>query len=571
MPRLNLVILLYLLIFLLTRSMTPMAQRAVQRIRVAGDVLERNLVTRIDPVYPPLAKSARIQGSVILDFTVSKEGNVKDISVESGHPLLIQSALEALRKWKYRPTTLNGNIVEVISRITFKFALPAEPATLVRQGYTLKPEEATRLEEKLKESPEDMETRTLLLGYYFSAARQAIGTPATLEARRRHILWIIENHPEAEIAGMSEAAMDPSGQLLADKEGYKRAKNLWLKQVQKKGDSVDVIKHAAFFFKTPDMELSATILQKGLSWHPDDQGMAVDLGYQYALAILGARGVNQTGIPQGVDPHRSNGPFAKKARMELENTSNESLLERTISNLLMYGSILRATDTLGNFQVDFLTIAECILMKVEERNPKSPTVIALLEKLKSERARLNPSTEVLSMRARYMMVDLEKSLNTTSDPLQRFGMLSIAAQASLMAGELEKAKKYAQEAIQLAPEMGNAPTSHILNSTHLVLGRVALKLGDIEEAEQELIKAGHLLHEVSADNSSPGMALAKELLEKGRRDVVIHYFDLCAKFWEPGRQALAKWKSTVQAGGIPKFPFALLREISDFQGSYFFL
>ncbi len=96
---------------------------ALQRIRVGGNVQKANLIFQPKPVYPPLAKQARIQGVVKLNAIIDKEGNIKELKAESGHPLLIPSALEAVKQWRYKPTLLNGEPVEVITQIDVNFTL----------------------------------------------------------------------------------------------------------------------------------------------------------------------------------------------------------------------------------------------------------------------------------------------------------------------------------------------------------------------------------------------------------------------------------------------------------------
>jgi protein TonB len=96
---------------------------APQRIRVGGNVQKANLINAPKPVYPPLAKQARIQGTVKLNAIIDKEGNIQQLTVVSGHPLLIPSALEAVKQWKYKPTLLNGEPVEVITQIDVNFTL----------------------------------------------------------------------------------------------------------------------------------------------------------------------------------------------------------------------------------------------------------------------------------------------------------------------------------------------------------------------------------------------------------------------------------------------------------------
>lgn len=96
---------------------------APSRIRVSQGVTEGNLVRKVQPVYPPLAKTARIQGQVILHALISKAGNIENLEVVSGHPMLVQSALDAVRQWKYKPYVLNGEPVAVDTTITVNFNL----------------------------------------------------------------------------------------------------------------------------------------------------------------------------------------------------------------------------------------------------------------------------------------------------------------------------------------------------------------------------------------------------------------------------------------------------------------
>jgi len=111
----------------------------------------------------------------------------------------------------------------------------------VRQGYSLSRENADKLEEKLKTTPEDLSARTQLLGYYFSTSIRESGPAVTLEARRRHIFWLIQHYPEAEIAGLSEVTIDTAGHALADKLGYEQAKELWLRQLELHKDNPSVL------------------------------------------------------------------------------------------------------------------------------------------------------------------------------------------------------------------------------------------------------------------------------------------------------------------------------------------
>jgi periplasmic protein TonB len=94
-----------------------------QRIRVGGNVQQAMLIKQPKPLYPPLAKQARIQGVVRLNAIIGKDGTIQNLTVAQGHPLLVPSALEAVKQWVYKPTLLNGEPVEVVTTIDVNFTL----------------------------------------------------------------------------------------------------------------------------------------------------------------------------------------------------------------------------------------------------------------------------------------------------------------------------------------------------------------------------------------------------------------------------------------------------------------
>jgi len=96
---------------------------APTRIRVSQGVTEGRLIQKIGPKYPPLALSARIQGQVVLTAIISKTGEIENLMLVSGHPMLVPAALEAVKQWRYRPFLLNGEPVEVETTITVNFEL----------------------------------------------------------------------------------------------------------------------------------------------------------------------------------------------------------------------------------------------------------------------------------------------------------------------------------------------------------------------------------------------------------------------------------------------------------------
>jgi TonB family protein len=93
-------------------------------VRIGDNVATNNLITQVAPTYPPLAKAARVQGTVRFDATIGKDGTVQNLHLVSGPPLLVQAAMQAVRQWVYKPTLLNGQPVEVVTTIDVNFELP---------------------------------------------------------------------------------------------------------------------------------------------------------------------------------------------------------------------------------------------------------------------------------------------------------------------------------------------------------------------------------------------------------------------------------------------------------------
>lgn len=80
-------------------------------------------MNQAQPQYPPLARQARVQGTVRLEAVINRDGVIEELQVISGHPLLVQAALQAVQQWRYQPTMLNGVAVEVITTIDVNFTL----------------------------------------------------------------------------------------------------------------------------------------------------------------------------------------------------------------------------------------------------------------------------------------------------------------------------------------------------------------------------------------------------------------------------------------------------------------
>jgi tetratricopeptide (TPR) repeat protein len=327
------------------------------------------------------------------------------------------------------------------------FALAQPPA-----GYNLSLAEAQRLEDSLQKNPGDTTAHTTLLAYYFRNGLRDMAPEKVKEARRRHILWLIEHHPEDRLAGAPEARVDLGG-YLADPEGYVQAAAAWRKATAKPEASAAVLANAAHFFTLTEMEFAASLLDRALKANPKDPGAARDLALNYRM----------------------------QAR--------------------------RAKDEAG-------------------------------------RAAL----------ARKAFEQMESAAKLDAGPVARFYLLTNLATMALDAGDAAKARGYATELLEIAPQFPkNWNYGNAIHVGNLVLGRLAVRSGDLDKAREHLLAAGKTPGSPQLNSFGPNMALALELLEKGERDAVVQYLELCGQFWKMDRGRLDLWKAAVRGGGIPSF------------------
>ncbi len=297
--------------------------------------------------------------------------------------------------------------------------------------------EADALEAKLVEDPEDFSARRDLLVYYGFRDRGA---------KAKHVLWIIEHHPEFSGSG-PEMSLDP----IIEESSYRQGKALWLKNVKDNPTNSMILGNAAAYFTISDHATAEELLTKAQILEPQNPAWPERLGQLYKLEANGQTGTN----------------LAAKALAEFEKAQSQT-----------------SPATGGN--------------------PR--------------------------------LVDL--------------------AQMAIEAGDLEKARTYATEL--LGPGLrwsGGGNSGRALFYGNLVLGRIALREGKLDEASQYLLKAGKTTGDPALDSFGPNMSLAKELLEKGKTNSVLEFFQECGKFWPQygGENKMAQWTAEVKAGRTPNF------------------
>lgn len=136
----------------------------------------------------------------------------------------------------------------------------------------------------------------------------------------------------------------------------------------------------------------------------------------------------------------------------------------------------------------------------------------------------------------------------------RFYDLSDLAKVAFASGKMDEAREYAEELLTLAPQhKGDWNYGNAIHHGNLILGRIALRDGRIDDAKNLLLEAGKSPGSPQMNSFGPNMSLAKDLLEKGEQEVVLEYFELCRKFWNMGHDNLDGWAKDVKSGNTPKF------------------
>ena len=414
---------------------------------------------------------------------------------------------------------------------------------LTREGSGLSIQEVNEFENQLKNKPDNLTTRARLLGYYFRSAIDILDPEVTKTARRRHILWVIQHYPESDLTMLSDFTIDPAGHPLADAEGYHQAKKLWLKQIDKCSDDSRVFVHAARFFLFHDNNHSINLLKCATQLEPDNQDIASMLGYTYAVSILGITLINDNGLPLSADPAAASSEIAKNSVKELRTSSNPVIIAAAGRILNQYGSMV---DDVGS-QDD---IIEELLLRAEELDINNPELPLELSKFYSFRIFGTNNSEDRMVLAKKALLQAEKGVELSKNNRKLLlYALNEAAKAAFEAKAIDKAVSFSDDLLEIInPRIDRGTYFH---SAHVVLGRAAIRKGDIEQAKSHLLLAGNTLDDKSMAAFGPNMSLAKELSEQGEFNTVIKYLKSCRTFWDSGQ--IDHWIKILESHNIPDF------------------
>ncbi len=396
----------------------------------------------------------------------------------------------------------------------------------------------TSLEATVKQHPDDIDSRSKLVGLYFQVLRQDASAEA---ARTPHILWLIRNAPEAEVLGT------PAATVQSESGDYLPLKEAWLAQTAKPGAKPIVLANAANFFRSAEPERSIELLAQARAAEPGNRMWVARLGQMYAFELTGMVGMNQNGLPVKVDAQRASAKPALDAKAKLLASNDAELLGAVAASLSGQGMIAAV---MSGRVAETFSLTRSLLVRAAELQPASarwPAALGESYALEAE----SVATPDPGRLAALAMAQFDKA--RAIDPASASGCtLSKYARVAVATGALEKARTAALNCLSKA-QSASLPDMEI-HEANIILGRVALREGDLKSAANYLLAAGRVGGSGSLSSFGPNMMLAKELLERNQREPVLDYFQLCARFWTfDARGLLNRWTSEVKAGRIPEF------------------
>ncbi|MGA3019525.1 MAG: hypothetical protein ABSF62_20555 [Bryobacteraceae bacterium] len=401
------------------------------------------------------------------------------------------------------------------------------------------------LEAALTKDPENIAVRNKLVLFYFERGDTVVGRQATIEARRRHILWLIQHHPENRAARAWWARiLTAPGDLDPDPIGYQEGKELWLAQADRPGVTVSVLSGAVRFLRANDKPLAEKMLLRAQTLEPQGPWSA-ELGRLYYEVLVGANATTPEGLVRSVSLTDAHGLYAKEIRKKLTLSTDVTLLATTGEALGHWGRALYE-----NHSIDFdpVALARTYLDKALQIDPQSILTHQISNTIRAlDRGGPIPSIPKDSTpEAQYQAV-------TGLPEAQRYFRLSLVAEAAYTYGEqadarhdaarakaaFETARKGAQQALQLAPSFRtDRDYGTALYNANMVLGLLAMRAGNRNAAVQSMLDASRApsTEELAYSGTDFTLKLPEWLFKDGERNSVAEFLDRFAEvsIWQKG-------------------------------------
>jgi tetratricopeptide (TPR) repeat protein len=306
---------------------------------------------------------------------------------------------------------------------------------------------------------------------------------------------------------------------VADPEAYAEADALWRKHFSG-SDPVDaeVYANAINFYKLSDPPFARKLADDGLAAYSSNSRLASAKGTLLALTILGVKQVDRFDLASAFDDAIARGEEATRARQELGTNTSADLLGGAALAIQQHQSALMMRNRTEQMN-KAAALGEHLFQRAIELEPKNQRWTSGLASAYLTSASRKSGAEKLAL--------LEKALRTAGEVSPRSYILPDLAQAYFNTGKMEQAAATAKDCLTVAQKDSDPNRGSALHFGNIVLGRIALKNGDIEEAKRRLLAAGNTTSTPVLMSFGSNWDLAQELLAKGEQEPVLAYIDLC--------------------------------------------
>jgi hypothetical protein len=463
-------------------------------------------------------------------------------------------------------------------RIDLEQIVRNESTDFASVAWEAGPEPIDALEAILKENRDDLGAlRRFLVSYWVQYAPQPVvggGNPLItaiivdkklLAARRTHILWLIEHHPDSGLAGSLEARIFPLDLepfFPGDPVGYAQAKAVWLAQANRPGVSSMVLGNAAYFLEATDKPLAEDLLLRASVMDPAGPWLA-RLGRFYALLIGGLDGVAGRNAARTLSRAEPNSPFGIAVRKKLTESTDDVVLTAV-------GWFLRFAPRgpFRSFEPDLW--AESCLKRALQLNSQAVLAHTTLLAVKSQRQGNNglsslwiesPASQDNSLAALPEAERFERLIHASRDAYVGFEDISRWDDPNLrdrLELARQQAEKSAEDALKLAPKYRAHPGyGTAIYMANMTLGALALHARDTKRAVEHLRKASQapVSEELAYSEgivSGVHWHLARDLFKQGERQAVLEFLERMARTNIAERAELREAAAQIRRGGTPQ-------------------
>jgi beta-lactamase regulating signal transducer with metallopeptidase domain len=479
-----------------------------------------------------------------------------------------------------------------------------------RAAHGMNRQQVRDLEASLKTNPENLDALKKLLEFYVPirskvggeeikwapVCTQVIGENECIAARRLHILWLIEHHPERKLAGEWEARIFPTTlDPLADPTGYAQAKKLWLEKTSPANASIEVLRNAAWFFEVADKPLAEKMMLRAQSLDPKGHWFN-SLGRLYALVLVGSNSSTPGNAVGTVSMEDAHGHYAQEIRKKLSETTDVDLLAGTAEYLLL----VRSPYMLHKIDFDPIALAKSYCERALQLNPEAASAqdVMMMIRAGDRNSRLSAILLGVPKALKYQTISalpdaqrfefipdlaiedymfgefIVNSNNGTVAHSETRGLAVSTVDASgtnlATSGPMmnqttpkldeaiakvywEHSRGYAQDLLRLAPKFRSDPNYGVaVYMGNIVLGTLALREGNRKAAVDYLLAASHAPAAQDLDMYIPHhLRLTGYLLKYGERESVIEFLERIAQVSRLQKASLLEAAGNIRKGLQP--------------------